>query len=95
MRSRHPGASSMSIGRLRKPSASSPPPYYNTDTDTYVQKVKPTSSMEAVIITVALDDVITAGSISATRYIDNDLLVRLASLGVTPECTRLTRSETA
>ena len=71
------------------------PLYYDADKDTYVQKVKPTSSMEAVVVTVSLDDVITAGSISATRYIDSDLLARLASLGITSECARLTQAQTA
>ena len=71
------------------------PLYYDADKDTYVQKVKPTSSMEAVVVTVSLDDVITAGSISATRYIDSDLLARLASLGITSECAQLTQAQTA
>ena len=57
------------------------PLYFDADTKTHVPRIKPTASMEAVIVTVPLSNIVTFGAISATNYVDNTLFDRLASMG--------------
>ena len=61
------------------------PLYLDADTHAYVPRITPTASMEAVVVTVNLSDIIAVGSISDTRQVDSKLFARLASLGVTAQ----------
>ena len=61
------------------------PLYLDVDTNSVVPRVKPTKSMEALIVTVSLADVVAFGPISATNYVDSALFDRLASLGITAQ----------
>ena len=60
-------------------------PYLDTDAKSIVPRVKPIASMEAVIVTVPLSDIVTFGAISDTNYVDCTLFDSLASLGVTAQ----------
>ena len=61
------------------------PLYLDADAESIVPRVKPTASMEAVIVTVPLSDIVTFGAISDTNYVDSTLFDRLGSLGITAQ----------
>ena len=52
------------------------PLYLDADTNSVVPRVKPTKSMEALIVTVSLADVVAFGPISATNYSES-LFIRI------------------
>ena len=61
------------------------PLYLDTDKKSHVARVKPTASMEAVMVTVSFPDILVTGCISDSNHIDNQLLDRLTSLGITAQ----------
>ena len=61
------------------------PLYLDTDKKSHVARVKPTASMEAAMVKVSFPDIRVTGCISDSNHIDNQLLDRLTSLGITAQ----------
>ena len=61
------------------------PLFFDADVKSHVPRTKPTASMEAVLVTVPLSEVVTFGAISETYRVESALFDRLTSLGITAQ----------